>query len=109
VSARRKLLIYWFLCRRIRPIRGGLEPRESGCRFASGSLIIDRDVPRSSAADLLRWSGGRWGELEWVKRAPLWISVGNGRLKRLFHFCGQGSSQPRVLPEMPVVGASTII
>jgi len=31
-----------------------LEPRESGRRVASECLINDRDVPRSSAADLLR-------------------------------------------------------
>jgi hypothetical protein len=69
VGARRKLLIYRFLCPQIRPIPAPLEPDESGCRIASGCLIIGRGVSRSSAADLLRSSGGCSGDLEWVKRA----------------------------------------
>jgi hypothetical protein len=36
VGARRKLLIYWFLCRQIRLIPAPLEPRESGYRTALG-------------------------------------------------------------------------
>jgi len=69
VGARRKLLIYRFVCRPIRLIPAPLEPHESGCRLASRCLIIDRDVPRSSAADLLHCSGGCSADLEWVERA----------------------------------------
>ncbi len=50
LTHRRKFLIYRHLCRQLRPIPGPVDPDESGCRIASGCLIIDRDVSRSSAA-----------------------------------------------------------
>jgi len=53
VAARRKLLSFLSLCRQVRPVPDPLLPRKSGNRIASGRPIIDRDVPRSSAADLL--------------------------------------------------------
>jgi len=69
VGAHPKLLIYRFLCHHTRPTPAPLQPHESGCRIASRCLIVGRDVPRSSAADLVRCSGGSSGDLEWVERA----------------------------------------
>jgi hypothetical protein len=57
VGARRKLLIYRFLFPQIRPIPARLGPDESGCRIASGCLIIGRGVSPSNAADFRRRSG----------------------------------------------------
>ncbi len=68
VGARHKLLVYWFLCRQIQPIPAPLEPRESCCGIASARLIIDRDVSRSCAADLLRSSERCPGDQERVER-----------------------------------------
>jgi len=62
VGGCRKLSIYRFLCRHIRPIPASLEPHESGCRIASGCLIIARGVPRASAPDLLRSRGRSRGD-----------------------------------------------
>jgi len=59
VVSRRKSWIEWFLCRHIRLLPAALDPRELGCRVASACLIIDRDVPRCRAADVVCCSGGR--------------------------------------------------